>query len=165
MADSNNRSESVTPLPARRPAERRTRVAWVIGAVLFLGLASITIFRPKGSGSVQRVNSANPALQLAAKRAQSELDSFIAELARPTPDERFAILGAFKTDQGNEYLWVKDPSFADGKFKGVLAQPPIAYREAAKGDPVTVGRKDVFDWKIKTNDGVRGGYTDKALSR
>jgi|GEM_PF-1495523 len=158
MADSDVTS------PVNRPAKRLPSIVLVmIGLLTAYGLKVLVLNRPYGPGSVRRVNSANPELQLAAKRAQSELDSFIAELARPTPDERFAILGAFKTPQGNEYLWVKDPSFADGKFKGVLAQPPIAYREASKGDPVTVDRKDVFDWKIKTNDGVRGGYTEKVL--
>ena len=117
--------------------------------------------RPNG---VVRVNKADARLQQAVRQAQAGLDGFVARLSKPSPESRFAIKGTFPTDQGPEYLWVRDPAYRDGIFTGILDQAPIVYRLFKKGDTVRVARSAVVDTLIITGDKREGGFTDEALS-
>ena len=143
------------------PADKK----FIVGAI---GLAVIggILLLVVSNGSrrkVARVAHADPELQAASKRAQKELDSFIKELNGPSEGKGFAIKGAFSTQAGPEYLWVKSPLLNKDLFVGVLDQEPLVLSGKHKGDIVTVKKKDVFDWLIKDENGIRGMYTEKVL--
>ena len=148
--------------------QRVKPVTWgfIIGGIVIGGLianAFVNAVNLKPS-DVVRVNLPKPKLQAAIKEARNGLPGFLKELAAPKPGEAFAIKGTFQTPNGPEYLWVKHPDFKDGKFSGVLDQKPIAVIGKDKGDAVTFPEKDAVDWLIKDDDGIRGEFTEKALS-
>ena len=139
---------------------------FLIGGLVLVAIVAYMISSISGQkpGHIVRINSKNPALEAAIKEARSGLDAFIKELAAPKPGEGFAVRGTFQTIEGPEYLWVRSPVFADDKFTGKLDQQPIAVKGKNKGDEVTVAKKDVVDWLIKDDTGVRGAVTEKVLS-
>jgi len=149
-------------------SRRRSWTYWRVGS-LVVALIVVYIAISRSLANLERfrhvalVGHANTDLQAAAHQAQAELDTFISELSNPKPGERFAIDGAFDTDAGPEYLWLKDPIYKAGSFTATLDQPPVAYRGAHRGDLVTVPREKVFDWMIKDGDQIRGAYTTKVL--
>ena len=144
-----------------KPANRK----FIVGAVIAFTLIAAFMVATMGSGSksVARIAHADPALQAASKKAQEGLPDFIKELLSPKPGEGFAVKGAFKTPSGLEYLWVRSPSYKDDEFTGTLDQVPIALPGKKKGDTVVVKKKDVFDWLIKDENGIRGMETEKVL--
>ncbi|MDR3691460.1 MAG: DUF2314 domain-containing protein [Fimbriimonas sp.] len=147
----------------KKPANR----IFVLVAVLVTALLAAVIYLVAGNGrpDVARIAHADPELQAASKQAQGGLPGFIKELQAPKPGEGFAIKGAFKTQAGPEYLWVKSPTYKDGVFEGKLDQVPMAVTGKKKGDTVRVPKKDVFDWLIKDDSGIRGMFTDKVLEK
>jgi uncharacterized protein YegJ (DUF2314 family) len=141
-------------------------VALLIVIVVALAIPIVSSLGGFGRPSeVKRVAHANPELQTAARRAQAELDHFIEQLGHPKPGERFALKAGFDTEVGPEYLWVRDPAFENGVFTGVLDQAPLVYKEAKKGDKVTIRRQQVYDWLIKDGSTTQGGYTEQVLTR
>jgi uncharacterized protein YegJ (DUF2314 family) len=146
-------------------AGKSRRSLWIgLGIVVVLVGALVWSSRAKPSGVV-RVAHESPELQAAALRAQNELEDFVKELTHPKEGERFAVKGAFKTDQGPEYLWVRDPVYSADGFRGTLDQVPMLYHGAKKGDDVTVKREDVYDWMIREGKDIRGAYTEEVLRR
>lgn len=143
-----------------------------LAAILTLGLATLVC----GTGAwlllaphkprVRRIESENPVLIAAIKQAQAELPTFLAEVAKPKPGARYAFCARFATEQGPEYLWVRDPSTAPDGLDGWLDQDPLVRRDLHKGDSVHVKRADVVDFLIRDVTGQRrGGYTLKALGQ
>ena len=139
---------------------------FLVGALLVMGVAGFGIVKlsQMRPSHVVRVTHPSPELQAAIDEAKKGLDAFIKELAQPKEDERFAVKGSFPTDGGAEYLWVRSPKFENGKFTGKLDQQPIALAKR-KGDEVSFDKKDAVDWLIKDDNGIRGQFTDKALSQ
>lgn len=153
----------------RKPTEESIKKGkYACLGVLLLVAAAILQFYLIGAKirerHLVRVAGPDPKLQEAVRQAQKELPFFLGELKHPKPKERFAIKAAFMTDQGTEYLWIKDPIYSGPLLEGVLDQIPAAYRKASKGDLVKVNEKDVYDWLIRDDSGTRGGYTEKVLA-
>ena len=143
-------------------SKRRPLLWFAIPLVVVLG---IFLMPRSGPSRVSRVTTANEELQAAAKEAQQSLPGFIDELKKAPAGVRFAVKGSFKTDSGPEYMWVKDPTYKNGEFTGILDQRPMVYKGAKGGDEVTVKKADVFDWLIVEGDKVRGRFTEDVLAR
>lgn len=141
---------------------RVIKIGFGIVVLLLILLWGLSLVKPR---SMARIAHADPELQAAAQRAQSELKDFIKELNHPKEGEGFAVKGAFKTDQGPEYLWVRMPTYENGVFRGKLDQAPEFYRGAKKGDEVSVKEADVYDWLIHDKSGTRGEYTERILQK
>jgi uncharacterized protein YegJ (DUF2314 family) len=137
---------------------RSTR--WVLGSVVALLVlmvfAAFVVGLLAGPGSVRRINRDNPQLIQAIKTAQAGLPDFLKQLQHPNPGQRFAFMARFKTPNGNEYLWLKDPALRAKQLVGTLDQPPMA-ASMRRGDVVTVDTADVVDWYIKDADGTSHG--------
>ncbi len=115
-----------------------------------------------GVSRVRRVNGDDPKLTQAIATARAGLPGFLEQVSHPKPGQRFAIMGRFKSKEGNEYLWVKDPTYQSGKLTGLLDQVPIAVPHH-KGDTVTVTTEDVVDWLVRDEDGaMQGRFTEAA---
>ena len=141
--------------------KRRPLLWFAIPVVVILG---ILLWPKAGSQRVARITGANEELQAAAKEAQRSLPGFIEELKKAPSGVRFAIKGAFPTDSGPEYMWVKDPTYANGTFTGILDQRPMIYKAAKGGDEVSVKKAEVFDWLIQDGNNVRGRFTEDVLA-
>jgi uncharacterized protein YegJ (DUF2314 family) len=147
------------------PVHRVRRRPWwpiALGAVVFLALVLVMASRLRPA-RIARINYASPALQAASRRAKDELGTFIKALETRTATQRFFIRGAFPTDAGPEYLWVRNVTYDRGEFRGTLDERPVVFRGAQKGEEVVVKRQDVFDWAIKDGDTIRGRYTEAVL--
>lgn len=137
---------------------------WLAIPVVALGGAFL-LPKPQGH-AVARISGEDKELQAAVTRARAELPSFIKALQHPKAGDEFAVKGAFKTDQGPEYLWVKAPVYVEGGFIGVLDQRPMLYKGSKEGDTVDVAKDDVYDWLIVHDRKiVAGGFTDEVLTR
>ena len=142
-------------------------LGFLIAGIAIVGLIAVSLVKLSNQtpSHVLRVNGKDPGLQAAIKEAQKGLDGFIKELNAPKPGEGFAIKGTFQTLEGPEYLWVRMPTYQDGKFTGKLDQQPFALKGKRKGDEVIVAKKDVVDWLIKDDQGMKGAYTERALGQ
>jgi uncharacterized protein YegJ (DUF2314 family) len=115
-----------------------------------------------GSGSIKRVNHQDPRLIQAIREARAGLPTFLKELHDPMPDQRFAVMCQFKTPEGNEYLWIKDPVPEGDNLSGTLDQEPVAVSHH-KGDTISVSQADIVDWLVKEPDGsMKGRFTEAA---
>jgi uncharacterized protein YegJ (DUF2314 family) len=139
---------------------------FLLGGLILINIAGFALLRSckLTPTRVLRVAHADPKLQAAIDEARKGLDGFIKELNAPKPGEQFAVKGTFQTEDSPEYIWVRSPVFKDGKFTGKLDQQPIALAGKKKGDEVSFLKKDAVDWLIKDDNGIRGQFTDKALS-
>jgi uncharacterized protein YegJ (DUF2314 family) len=136
------------------------------GLLVLVALISPLIVRSGmlSGGDVRRVNAPNADLIAAIKKAQSGLPDFIRQLQSPKPGTRFAVERGFETDNGKEYLWLKDPTYDGRKFTATLDQSPMTAK-VKKGDRISFDRSEVVDWLIQESDGTSfGRYTDQALS-
>lgn len=138
------------------------RVAIVMAIVVLVALAIVAML-PKTPKSVRRISHADAKLQAASREAVANLPRFVARLKSGDPDDRFAIRAAFPSSMGPEYLWVRDVRVKGDGFEGMLDQDPIAYKNAKKGDIVTIARGDVYDWMIRSHGVIEGGKTEEAL--
>jgi len=136
----------------------------VVPALIIAGIVFDQVMLGHKPHSIERVNKVDPELQAASKEAQDHLSDFLKELQDPKPGAGFAVKGSFKTPSGLEYLWVKSPEYKDGELVGKLDQVPLAY-PGKKGDIVRVPLKEVYDWLIKDDSGIRGMFTDKVLQK
>jgi uncharacterized protein YegJ (DUF2314 family) len=146
--------------------QKKGKFGWLVVVLLVFGvtLEFYSMGAKMRARHLIRVAGSDPKLQEAVRRARLELPAFLDELKNPKPKERFAVKAAFKTDQGPEYLWIKNPTYLGLLLEGVLDQVPAVYGKARKGDLVKVEEKDVYDWLIKDDSGTRGGYTEKVLA-
>jgi uncharacterized protein YegJ (DUF2314 family) len=110
-----------------------------------------------------RVSHKDALLEHAIAVAKQGLPMFTAALKHHSAKDRFAIKARFKTPDGPEYLWLKDPSVTPSGFEGTVDQQPVAAR-VRLGERVKLDKGDVCDWMVQTADGQKlGAFTDLAL--
>ncbi len=133
-------------------------VLLVCTGVVWLNIAAVA----RSKQRVQRIGEPKPELLRAISEARSRLAEFDEYLSKPKPTDRFAIRSTFKSEFGNEYLWVKDPIPSPKGYLGLLDQKPMAYK-ADKGELVAIKRADIVDWMVRRDGKVIGGFTEEAL--
>ncbi len=113
---------------------------------------------------IARVAHSDQELQDAIRKARKMLAAFKYRLEHPQPGDLFAIKAQFQSDQGPEYIWMKDPTVSKDGFAAIIDQQPIAAK-VKMGQLVDVPEQDVVDWLIQQSDGTRtGAFTDAVLS-
>lgn len=142
------------------------RVLIWVGAIVLLACTGIVWLNvaamTRNKQRVQRIGAPKPELIEAISEARSRLAEFDEYLSKPKPTDRFALRSTFKSEFGNEYLWVKDPIPSPRGYLGLLDQKPMAYK-ANKGELVAIKRADIVDWMVRRDGKVIGGFTEKAL--
>ena len=117
-------------------------------------------------GTLRMVESDDPEMKEAVRKAQSTLNQFANEITSLAPGESAALKVKFEEGRNVEYMWLTDVRFQDGYFFGVLNNEPrfvktIKFGEAHKAHP-----NDVNDWMISSpNGGFRGGFTVEVVMR
>jgi len=82
-------------------------------------------------------------MDAAIAKAQSEVDSFIAELAKNN-GSNFAVKVPI-TDKGEtEHFWLTNVFYRDGKFSGLLGNDPGIVTNVKYGDTITVAKSGDF---------------------
>ncbi len=100
------------------------------------------------------------------------------EMARKTFDEfekavksqnskyqNFTLKKAYKSREGDEYLWIKSVMFYAQKntYVGIIGNVPMHTKEVQFDAIVEVDKHEISDWMYFENNVVRGGYTLRLL--
>lgn len=83
-------------------------------------------------------------MQAAIVRAQSEVDSFIAELSNPTGDSH-AVKAPIEDAGDTEYFWLIDVNYQDGAFHGTINNDPGIVSNVQFGQQWTVNKAEISD--------------------
>jgi uncharacterized protein YegJ (DUF2314 family) len=101
-------------------------------------------------------------MDAAIARAGKEVDSFIAELSKPTGK-----LHAVKvpiTDNGEtEHFWLNKVSYRDGQFEGEINNEPGVVKNVKIGQKMKVNKSEISDWMFMRAGKMHGNYTMRPL--
>ncbi|QQO10432.1 DUF2314 domain-containing protein [Breznakiella homolactica] len=100
--------------------------------------------------------------------AREGLPEFIRQLQAPEKDEyNFQVKYPFETDPGgnflSEHIWLRDISFENNKFSGVVSNVPLYISGLSIGDRVPFYIDDISDWMYMKDGKIRGGLSIKYL--
>jgi uncharacterized protein YegJ (DUF2314 family) len=101
-------------------------------------------------------------MEAAIARARQEVDSFIAELSRPT-GENHAVKVPITDSNGTEHFWLTDLSYRDGQFQGVINNEPGIVKNVKFGEARTAAKADISDWMFMRGGKLHGNYTMRPL--
>lgn len=128
--------------------------------------------RPEGMQSIKRegkpdinmVKQDDPEMNAAIAKGQQTLPEFVKALRSPRPTmEGVSVKAKFEDINGNEHMWVAEPTWDGKAISGLLANDPHWVKTVKRGDPVTVPASDISDWKYVENGKLIGGYTLRLL--
>lgn len=101
-------------------------------------------------------------MEAAIARARMEVDSFIAELAKPSGDSHAVKVPI--TDQGDtEHFWLIDVTYSEGEFAGTINNEPGIVSNVRIGDERKVNKSEIFDWMFMRGGKMYGNYTLRPL--
>jgi uncharacterized protein YegJ (DUF2314 family) len=101
-------------------------------------------------------------MEAAIARARREVDTFVAELAKPTGESHAVKLAI--TDAGEtEHFWLMDVKHRNGQFEGVINNEPGIVKNVRLGDKRTVNKAEISDWMYIRDGKMYGNYTIRPL--
>jgi uncharacterized protein YegJ (DUF2314 family) len=126
-------------------------------------LAAMAV-RNRWPDKVTSVPDDDPRMNAAMEKARTTLDSFIAALASPKPNQSdFAVKKAFADGDDVEVMWVSSVRY-DGKvFRGRLSNEPRKVRTVRMGQSVEVPPSEIADWMYMEDGRFVGAYTLRVL--
>jgi uncharacterized protein YegJ (DUF2314 family) len=101
-------------------------------------------------------------MEAAIARARREVDSFIAELAKPT-GENHAVKVPITDQDDTEHFWLIDVSYSDGEFAGTINNEPGIVSNVRIGDKRKVKKSEISDWMFMQDGKMYGNYTLRPL--
>ena len=97
-------------------------------------------------------------MDAAIARARREVDSFIAELKKPTGSDH-AVKAPIEDNGKTEHFWLSDVAFKDGSFVGTINNDPGIVGNVKFGQKWTVKKSEISDWMFMRGDKMHGNYT------
>jgi uncharacterized protein YegJ (DUF2314 family) len=101
-------------------------------------------------------------MEAAIARARKEVDTFIAEVSKPT-GENHAVKVPITDDNGTEHFWLIDVSYRNGQFEGVINNEPGIVKNVRIGEKRKVNRSEISDWMFMRDGKLYGNYTMRPL--
>jgi len=101
-------------------------------------------------------------MEAAIARARMEVDSFIAELAKPTGDNHSVKVPITDGDD-TEHFWLVNVSYANGQFAGTIDNEPGIVTNVRIGDKRQVSKGEISDWMFMRDGKMYGNYTLRPL--
>lgn len=115
-------------------------------------------------GAVYNVEADDEAMNKAIQTAIATLGQFNEAIQQNNPHfGNFSIKQRFKTDQGDEHIWISDIQRSGNHYVGTVGNVPEATTEVKYGDTVEVDNQKISDWMYLDNDTLRGGYTLRVI--
>jgi uncharacterized protein YegJ (DUF2314 family) len=113
-------------------------------------------------------DSADQALEEIAREARETLPDFLRRLQSPRQgDGNFRVKYPFPTGEGSgfarEQLWLRDISFEDGSYYGVLSNDPYYIPNFKKKDRVPIDIEQISDWMYTHGGIIEGGRSIRYL--
>ncbi|MEZ6095416.1 MAG: DUF2314 domain-containing protein [Pirellulaceae bacterium] len=119
---------------------------------------------PSGEPEIMTFQSDDEEMNEALETAQKSIAKFIDALVSPRSSQNhFSIKVGFSDDNGNEYFWLNDVRYLDGKFFGTIANSPETVQSVFYGMPVELSRDEAADWMFVENGRLVGGYTTRVM--
>lgn len=113
---------------------------------------------------VYNVKPDDRAMNAAIDSAKQTLAVFNKALAsHDTTLESISLKVRFKEKGQVEHMWLKDITFQDGKYTGILANEPEFITTLKMGDSIVIPVQDISDWMFIKGNKLHGGYTIKVL--
>jgi uncharacterized protein YegJ (DUF2314 family) len=146
-----------------------------LAAALFAATPSLSL-RAEDDVNVKQIPTGDSEMASAAAKARSGLDDFLAKLENPpSGTEAYSVKIGMKDDgdgiimsgdanlDGGEYFWIGD-IVKDGEgYRGTLNNEPQFVRNLRKGQPITFGRNNIFDWMYFEDGKMKGNATSCPL--
>ena len=101
-------------------------------------------------------------MDAAIARARREVDSFIAELSRPT-GEKHAVKVPIVDGEAVEHFWLVDVGYQNGEFSGTIDNEPGMVSNVQIGDRRQVAKTEISDWLYMRDGKMYGNYTLRPL--
>jgi uncharacterized protein YegJ (DUF2314 family) len=101
-------------------------------------------------------------MEAAIARAQKEVDTFIAELSKPT-GENHAVKVPITDNGQTEHFWLIDVSYRNGQFEGVINNEPGMVKNVRLGEKRKVSKAEISDWMFMRGGKLYGNYTMRPL--
>jgi uncharacterized protein YegJ (DUF2314 family) len=101
-------------------------------------------------------------MDAAIAKARSEIDRFIAELAKPT-GESHAVKVPIQDAGQTEHFWLTSVKYSGGKFSGTINNDPGLVRNVKIGDKRSVAKAEISDWMYMRGGKMHGNYTMRPL--
>ncbi len=103
-------------------------------------------------------------MEAAVARARSEVDHFL-EVLQTGDADSFLVKAPITEGDNTEHFWIKDVTFEDGVFKGLISNDPGMITTVTYGQAWSVAKDEITDWVYNRGDRMHGGYTiDPLLS-
>src|SRR5262249_45481080 len=110
------------------------------------------------------VDKDDPKMNAAIAKARSTVNTFIAALSAPKPNQAdFSVKMAFTDGEHTEHMWLGSVRY-DGKvFRGVVNNDPELVNNVKVGQKASIEPSKVSDWMFVENGKLVGGYTIRVL--
>jgi uncharacterized protein YegJ (DUF2314 family) len=102
----------------------------------------------------------------AIKTAKKTFSEFEKAMKSGNPNfKNFTLKKPYKSDKGDEYLWIKSVMFyaKKNRYVGIIADAPLYTNEVKYDEIVEIDEDEISDWMYFENNVVRGGYTLRLL--
>ncbi len=112
------------------------------------------------------VDGEDPAMAAAVAEARKTVGEFIAALQNP-PDgaSSFAVKKKFVDGDEVEFMWLIEPTYANGEFTGTLDNDPQLVSNATIGTQYSVKETEIEDWLYFRDDEMKGAFSVKVLQQ
>jgi uncharacterized protein YegJ (DUF2314 family) len=101
-------------------------------------------------------------MDAAIARAQSEVDSFLAEMKAGNGTD-FSVKAPVEDSEDVEHFWLTDVTYQDGKFEGLIGNDPGVVSNVEFGQKWTIAKSDISDWMFMRDGKIHGNYTMRPL--
>ncbi len=91
-------------------------------------------------------------------RARREVDTFLAELAKPTGKDH-AVKAPVKDGDQTEHFWLTHVTYEGGKFHGKIGNDPGIVANVKFGQAWSIAKDDISDWMFVRDGKIHGNYT------
>ena len=100
--------------------------------------------------------------------ALARLPEFIRKLQTPAKDEYdFQVKYPIKTEETSsfeyEYIWLKNITFREGRYFGIIANEPLYNKKFRIGNEMEFFMDDIADWMYRKGNYIEGGASIKHL--
>jgi len=110
------------------------------------------------------IESHDSEMNYAIEKAKLNIESFDSALKSNNPKFiNFSVKKPFKTESGNEHIWISDVVLKGNKYLGIIGNTPEYTNEIKLGDTVLVQKSELSDWMYIDENKLRGGYTIRAM--
>ncbi len=128
---------------------------WIAFTLLFVALSGCKESRPD---TLVTSGYDEKEMDAAITRARREVDSFVAELKKPTGSEH-AVKAPIEDKGQTEHFWLTDVVFKDGSFTGTINNDPGIVGNVKFGQKWTIKKSEISDWMFMRDEKMHGNYT------